>query len=278
MKIINFNDFLPFRKIREKLEIPHDYKANFEGSKAIIEALKWEEIKTKGLDISIEELSVAADGTLEHVDYPGQKMIVYIRDYKGGFKNSSLPRFHISWCSTLKSMTESGRYNRYVVSQREDGIFLLNKEVFGKIVETNIEAKLTICQNCLKKLNYNGFTNRNITFQNKNKIINNFKVKDFLEKYNTNIILEPEHNENTQPLNIYPDNWNEVSRNYRESKNWICEDCGKNMRLNKSNFHVHHIDGNKFNLNPSNLEAVCVDCHEKKPMHGHMIGNPMFNR
>ncbi|UUV17635.1 HNH endonuclease [Fusobacteria bacterium ZRK30] len=278
MKIINFNDFLPFKKIREKLEISEDFKPNFEGSKAILEAMKWEEIKTKGLDISIEELSVADDGTLEHKDYPGQKMIVYIRDYNGGFKNSSLPKFHISWCSTLKSMTESGRYSRYVVSQRDDGIFLLNKSVYGKIVEKNVEADLNVCKNCLKKLNYSDYTGWNTNPQQKEKIVEDFKVREFLEKYNTNIIIEPEHTQSTQPLNEYPKNWDEVSRNYRKSKNWICEDCGINMTSNKRDLHVHHIDGNKFNLKASNLEAVCLSCHKKKPMHRHMANNPMFNR
>lgn len=273
MKIINFNNFLPFKKIREKLEIPDDYKANFKGSKAIIEALKWEEIKTKGLDISIDELSIAADGTLEHKDYPGQKMIVYIRDYNG-FYNST-PKFHISWCSTLKSMTESGRYNRYVVSQRNDGFFTLNKMLNGKSAGAQ-ERELDVCKNCLSKLNYDRYSRKDS--KGKNKIVEDFKVKDFLEKYNTDIILDPEYNDDTQPLNEYPKDWHEVSNNYRESKNWICEDCGKNMKSNRSDFHVHHIDGNKFNLKPSNLEAVCLDCHKKKPLHGHMTANPMFAR
>jgi HNH endonuclease len=273
MKIINFNNFLPFKKIREKLEILDDYKPNFEGTKAIMEAMKWEEIKTKGLDISIDELLEADDGTLEHKDYPGQKMIVYIRDYNG-FYNST-PKFHISWCSTLKSMTESGRYSRYVVSQRNDGFFTLNKMLNGKSEGTQ-EKKLDVCKNCLNKLNYDKYSMRD--FKGKNSVVEDFKVKEFLEKYNTNIILKPEHNNETQPLNKYPKNWNEVSHNYRKSKNWVCENCGKNMTSNKRDLHVHHIDGNKFNLKPSNLEAVCLDCHKEKPMHGHMRTNSMFRR
>lgn len=103
------------------MDIPENFKANFEGSKAIMDSLKWEEIKTKGLDIDIEELIVKKDGTLEHGDYPGQKLIVYIRDYYSKGDNS--PKFHIYWCRTLESMKNKGRKDRYVVSQRQDGRF-----------------------------------------------------------------------------------------------------------------------------------------------------------
>jgi len=271
MKLINFKFFKPFKKFREKLEIPEDFKPDFEGSKAILEAMIWEEIKTKGLDISIEDLRIANDGTLEHKDYPGQKMIVYIRDYNGFY---GLPKFHISWCSTLESMAEGGRYSRYVVSQRTDGLFSVNKILKNKLVKTH-EENLNVCKNCLNKLNYSQYSRKN--YNSKNIIVANFKVKDFLDKYNTNIILTPEHNEESQPLNEYPKNWNEVSKNYRASKNWICEECGKDMSHDRGNLHVHHINGNKHDLSPSNLQAVCVSCHMNKPMHEHMNSNPRFN-
>ena len=130
MKLINFNDFLAFKRMREKMGIPKDYKASFESSEAILKEIKFKEIKTKGLDISIDELCVAKDKTLEHKDFPGQKMLVYIRDFMGDYIKdekdmASFPKFHISWCSTLDKMHKSQKYDRYVVSQRNDGIFLL---------------------------------------------------------------------------------------------------------------------------------------------------------
>ncbi|MGL5099830.1 MAG: hypothetical protein ACRC6B_07365, partial [Fusobacteriaceae bacterium] len=132
MKLIDFNNFLPFKKIREQMNIAKDFKPDFESSKAILEAIKFGYIKTKGLDVSIDELIVSSNKTLEHKDFPGQKMLVYIRDFIGDYNKdfssmTSYPRFHVAWCSTLQTMHQEKKYERYVVNQRNDGIFLLNK-------------------------------------------------------------------------------------------------------------------------------------------------------
>lgn len=280
MKLINFNDFLAFKRIREKMGIPKDYKPSFESSEAILREIKFKEIKTKGLDISIDELYVAEDKTLEHKDFPGQKMLVYIRDFMGDYIKdekdmASFPKFHISWCSTLDKMHKSQKYDRYVVSQRNDGIFLLNKTSNGKVVKSDIELELLVCKNCLRTLGYKHYGASPSISEN---VFNNFTVKEFLDEYNTNIYLEPTHTSNSQPLNEYSKDWNTISYTYKQSKRFICQDCGKDCSKNTNELHVHHIDGVKSNNKASNLEVVCVKCHSKKPMHGHMLANPNFQK
>lgn len=274
MKILNFKNFLPFKKIRSKMGISEDYKPNFKSTEATIEAMKWEEIKTRGLDIDIKELIVAKDGTLEHKNFPGQKMVVYIRDFQSDY--GGRPKFHVSWCSTLQNMTESGKYSRYVVSQRNDGIFLLNSIRRGKIEKENIEEKLDICKNCLSELNYKNYNHYRNNKKIKDKIVNDFEIKDFLEKYNTDIKIEPKDNPYSQPKNLYPEDWHKISLNYRRIKNWTCEECGKVFKEGTTKLHVHHINGNKFDSSPSNLQVLCVECHKKKPYHSHMKNNPLF--
>lgn len=280
MKLINFNDFLAFKRMREKMGIPKDYKPSFESSEAILKEIKFKEIKTKGLDISIDDLCIAKDKTLEHKDFPGQKMLVYIRDFMGDYIKDEkdmayFPKFHISWCSTLDKMHKSQKYDRYVVSQRNDGVFLLNKTSNGKVVKNDIELELLVCKNCLRTLGYKHYgASPSIS----EEVFNNFTVKEFLDEYNTDIYVEPTHTSLSQPLNEYSKDWSNISYTYKQSKRFICQDCGKDCSKDKNELHVHHVDGVKSNNKPSNLEVVCVKCHSKKPMHNHMLTNPKFQK
>lgn len=281
MKLIDFNEYLAFNKIREKMGISQEYKSNFKGTEAISIKMKFEEIKTKGLDISIEELHIAKDSTLEHKDFPKQKMLVYIRDFMGDYiKNesdrTSYPRFHIAWCKTLEQMHQDKKYERYVVSQRKDGVFLLNKSIAGKVVKKDIELELLVCKNCLQTLKYKGYGT--MGFQKNKEIFNSFNIQEFLDIYNTEIYIEPKYTDKTQPLNQYQKKWNEISYNYKKSKKFICQECGKDCSKDTNELHVHHIDGVKSNNLPSNLEVVCVKCHSKKPMHQHMLNDPKFKK
>jgi hypothetical protein len=43
------------------------------------------------------------------------------------------------------------------------------------------------------------------------------------------------------------------SRRFRKD---ACEACGTTTRLQ-----VHHVDGNRFNLDAANLKTLCISCH-----------------
>jgi hypothetical protein len=88
----------------------------------------------------ISEIKVLPDGTLA---YKERRVLIYIRDkpsYRDHDPRRLLPRFHVSNCRTLTRMRESGRYERYVVSQRTDGKFRMNF-LYGYG-----EAKSEICE------------------------------------------------------------------------------------------------------------------------------------
>lgn len=53
--------------------------------------------------------------------------------------------------------------------------------------------------------------------------------------------------------------WPEVSRKYREGMGYKCEKC--NQVYPARYVHCHHIDGDKTNDAPSNLQCLCIGCH-----------------
>ncbi len=272
MKLINFNEFPPFMEIREKMGISNDFKPNFESSEAQLKKLNLEKIKIKGLEISIEQLIYKKNSIIEHQDYPGQKMLLYIRDYN--INQFGYPKYHIAWCETLIKAKQEKRSSRYVVSQKSDGIFHLNNISHGKIIQKDIEVPLQVCKYCLTALNYEGYSEA--SWDRRDIIFKNFNIIKFLESNNTKIYIEPKHTNLTQPINEYTQDWNVISYNYKKSKKFICQSCGKDCSKDSSELHVHHIDGVKTNNLPSNLEVLCVGCHSQKPMHDHMLNDPKF--
>jgi 5-methylcytosine-specific restriction endonuclease McrA len=52
-------------------------------------------------------------------------------------------------------------------------------------------------------------------------------------------------------------------------KNHKCEMCGIENWLGKDiTLELHHIDGNRFNNDLSNLQILCPNCHSLTPNHG----------
>ena len=59
----------------------------------------------------------------------------------------------------------------------------------------------------------------------------------------------------------YPPRWSRVSRWVRGRACWRCELCGVKNGPAPNVLTVHHLDGNKWNLLPWNLAALCQRCH-----------------
>ncbi len=220
----------------------------------------------EGLEVNPDDLVIGSDGTLA---INGERVLIYIRDVSS---LGSRPKFHIAHCGTLSGMIKGGRGHRYVVSNRTDGIFQINVNNGYAGVQTE-HVRLNVCKNCLAKLRYKGYRQYGRDWD---EIYRNFRLDEFFEMYReTPTTWLPLHNNETAPANVYPEDWHEISLQYRESVGWVCEQCLINFRVQRQRLHVHHIDGNKANNDRTNLKALCHWCHRKQPGHGHMARNPV---
>ncbi|MGF1763389.1 HNH endonuclease [Aliivibrio kagoshimensis] len=221
--------------------------------------LAYQETSIEKLDL---ELASGKDVELKDVDieagllsYKGRNVSLYIK------ANGSSARFHVANCKTLQSMRANGRFERYVVTNDTSGEFVVASGYgYGET-----KARLKVCQNCLRQLNYKGCN----TGTPISSIVQQFDMAQFFATYSSFFPYMPSRKAETAETG-YTENWAKVSSHYRVEKDFECEQCNVNLRTNRGLLHVHHISGVKSNNKASNLIALCIDCHSKQPMHSHM--------
>ncbi len=223
-----------------------------------------------GKEIKLDE--VANLGGL--LAFNGEQVLLYIKDTRVSKekllnKPEDYSKFHFAECKTIKDMRRGKRFSRYHVTQRFDGKF--NCTWFNEDTRESgdILAELKVCMNCLKLLNWEGYTETK-TKAEKTEIRDSFDIPYFLRLYETVFYSKPSSNEFTPVRSTYVADWRQKSENYRSSQRWRCEECGVNLSNHKKLLHTHHIDGCLANNSFANLKALCVLCHAAQPFHGHM--------
>jgi len=284
MKLPDFLSFSPFNQLRKSMG------ATSLGSFSLVVSVSsttYEETKLlegRGVEIdSLDSIYELEDGTLAFKD---TRVLLYIRDVNvssGRYSQTkTLPKFHVSWCSTLKKMKANRRFDRYVLSTRTDGVFEIRKT--GKYSASTVSSNepLDVCKNCLDKLNYQGYRN-GAGWDNNKKVFEKFSLRDFFGIYPKsplNSKPKPRYTNATAPTDIYPDNFREISTRYREQVGWICEECGVNLSSQSLRrfLHTHHLSGRKHDNNESNLKALCIICHANQADHGQLKSTPDYSK
>jgi hypothetical protein len=223
------------------------------------------EIDVFKLDIQGEVFAYKGEQLVIHI-YETRKELDYVKD-----DPQNNVRFHLTDCKTIDLMKRKNRFERYIGSQNRNGEFKVNVYIDENRKNTEsieITTRLMTCKNCLDKLNYNSY-NDSIKYD-KNQTWTEFNINDYFDEYNTYFQQEPLHTCATVPIDDYPENWLEISRNQREARGWTCEDCRINLSRHMNLLHTHHINHVKGDVNPYNLKVLCAVCHSQQPNHKHM--------
>ncbi|WP_226092794.1 HNH endonuclease [Dickeya oryzae] len=201
----------------------------------------------------------------------GERVIIYKREPSYHHGQYTLPKYHIANCSTLKEMWTANRSKNYIRTSRSDGLFVINnKNSDTGEIERNI-VRLKVCKLCLELINWDDYKSK--TYTEKNMSVDEFDLEAFFEKYPTSATTyRPEKTDNEITTNDYPENFDEISINYRSAKNWRCEACNTDLSAERRRrfLHVHHRNGQKNENQHSNLQALCIECHAQQPHHEHM--------
>jgi hypothetical protein len=208
--------------------------------------------------------------------YEGRQVLLYIKDHSYGNKFEQAVengqkgnRFHVADCEMLERMRQKGRLERYVVTNKLDGLFTISKNAnqVGEAKES--ETDLKVCQYCLDTINYKSFKNIARGPQ-RQKFVADFNLSDFFDTYSSFFKFMPSGIADNQKTG-YSDDWQNVSNTVKAKYKFICQQCGVDLKSNKRLIQTHHKNGVRSDNTANNLTPLCSDCHRKQPFHTHLF-------
>ena len=195
-------------------------------------------------DIRNGKMSFTSEGIfVKGDDGIDRQVFLYKKDYH--LQDYGKPRYHICKCETIEEFINSGGFRQHYVRANSEPVPVRDLDDGRRLKQ--IDA-LPLCSNCRRMLvGYRG--------------MNSSAFVELLRSANNN---QQEDYEGVElDLFGYTKDWDMISKQYRESKNYTCERCGLTIddEYDKQYMHTHHINGDKLNNHESNLQCLCVDCH-----------------
>ncbi len=226
----------------------------------------------KGKEIDLEDLDFSS-GVLS---YQGRQVLLYIPNQKSDIEKvlidgSKGRKFHVTDCKTLVDMRTKGKYESYYATNDLSGEFDVHGiDSFGR--KRTGRVRLDVCMNCLDKLGYKGFDQKQ-PYSKKKQIVREFSIEEFFSIYSSLFAYLPQGIVQRNSAG-YTNDWPHISAEYRRKVGYRCEQCGIDLSQHRKLLHVHHKDRVKSNNRQGNLIALCADCHKKEPYHEHMFVSP----
>ncbi|RYY22754.1 MAG: HNH endonuclease [Sphingomonadales bacterium] len=235
-------------------------------------ATQWDPVDVdlrKGREVELDDVEVI-DGLLS---VEGRQVLLYIRDHSFGFSEALLDpmkgrKFHVAECETLEMMRSRNRFERYVATNRMDGLFnIAGTDRDG--MARDADVRLHVCINCLKRLNYGSVLVGNQAFRH--GVRDRFSLHEFFETYSTLFKNLPSGFAKESGSVGYSDDWTALSSSIRKHCGYRCDECRVVLLTEQRLLQVHHKNGVKTDNRRENLRPLCMDCHRKEPDHGHIF-------
>ena len=232
---------------------------NFEKIKKTLASLGYEIEKAQGyreienVDVDLNDLKnnieFTDDGIFFTDSTDGSKHQIFLYKRKYRVNTYGKPRYHVRKCKVIQDFINKGSFEKEYRRANTDVVNVLDMDDFNK--EKKVDH-LPLCKYCA-----------NMIF---NESLKEIDSTEFVE-----LLKRTSEVEDEKPKNIevdifgYTKDWEKVSSDYRESKNYTCERCGLHISnpFDRYYMHTHHKNGDKTNNKESNLECLCIRCHSQ---------------